>query len=315
MAMRTEEITIGVDVAKRWLDVCGGEDAVQRIDNTALSIQRWLQALPGPVCLAVEATGIYHEALVSAAHAAGHRVYLLDALRLSRYRDAVGQRAKTDASDARLLQRYLLQEIKQLQPWRPLDPQAVQLWRLFKRRDTLVRAAVQVRQSLATLEEVPAAAAALERQFSCLLKNIQRQLLAQARALGWADALRRLQQVPGIGPLSAIALVAAWHRGQFANADRFVAFLGLDIRVRESGLYRGRGKLSKKGDPQIRSVLHAAAMSASRTACWRAYYTGLRARGLATIAALVALTRKIVRLAYALLRDCTEFDPARRQLA
>lgn len=313
MAMRVAEITVGIDVAKRWLDVAAGEDEpLQRIENTAQGIEQWLRGLNTVVRLAVEPTGQYHEVLVQCAQQAGHRVYLIDPLRLSRYRDAVGQRAKTDQHDAQLLRRYLIQEAAHLRPWAGLDPRCQRLWRLLKRRAAVVRAGVQMRQSLGAVAELQAAAAAVFAQLRVLLCWIDRQLRAQARALGWTDELVRLQAVPGIGALTALGLVSAYRRGQFTSADCFVAFLGLDIRVRHSGLYRGRGKLTKKGEPEIRRLLYNAAMAARRYAPWRDYYLRLRDRGMSTTAALVALSRKLVRLAYAMLRDQTLFDPDRR---
>lgn len=312
MAVRVEEITIGVDVARRWLDIAGAEEeAVQRIANTPEAIEAWLQSLNGCVRLGVEPTGSYHEALIRAAAQAGHRVYLIDPLRLSRYREAVGQRAKTDRTDARLLRRYLLQEAQHLRPWRAGDLRSQRLWQLLKRRAAVVRAQTQLRQSLHDLAELKSSAAPVFRQMNALLRRIDQQLLGLVRELGWSGELKRLQSVPGIGPLNAIGLLGAYHRGQFTSADCFVAYLGLDVRVRDSGLHRGRRKLSKKGEPELRRLLYNAAMTARR-GYLREYYQRAIARGMSGTAALVALARKLVRLAFALLRDGSEFDATRR---
>lgn len=313
MAMRVEEITVGVDVAKGWLDIATGneEEGLLRIDNTAKAIGRWLQTVSGPMRLAVEATGSYHELLVELTQRAGCRVYLVDALKLSRYRDAVGQRAKTDVHDARLLRRYLLQEAGHLRALQPINAGARQVWRLLKRRATVVRTGVQVRQSLGEMVELADSLKRYLQELQRLVRDIDRQLRHQARALGWAQDVARLRAVPGIGPLNALGLVAAFHRGEFCNADRFVAFLGLDVRVRDSGLMRGRRKLTKKGEPEIRRLLYNAAMTASR-GYLAVYYRSLLERGMATTAALVALARKLVRVAHALLYQQSHFDVSRR---
>ena len=49
------------------------------------------------------------------------------------------------------------------------------------------------------------------------------------------------QPIPGVGPLT---MVATYHRGQFRSADSFIAFLGMDVRVRDSGKFRGQRKLT-----------------------------------------------------------------------
>ena len=123
MAKRVKERTYGVDVAKGWLDIYSAdEDEIGRIDNTAEAIEIWLQSFNGAARIAVEATNSYHERVAEQAHAQGHQVYVIDAFKLSRYRDAVGDRAKTDRHDAALLARYLQQEHAHLRCWEPQDP-------------------------------------------------------------------------------------------------------------------------------------------------------------------------------------------------
>ena len=93
-----------------------------------------------------------------------------------------------------------------------------------------------------------------------LIKKIDRELLSQARKLGWGRDLERCQAVPGIGPLTGLALTAIFHQGTYRNVDAFIAFMGMDVRVRQSGRWRGRSKLTKKGDPEVRRLLFNAAM-------------------------------------------------------
>ena len=120
MAKQVEERTIGVDVAKCWLDIYVSEiGELERIENTEGAIEEWLRGLPGSARIAIEATNRYHELFIERAHAQGHCIYVIDAFRLSRYRDAVGYRAKTDRHDAELLARYLQQEHEHLRRWQP----------------------------------------------------------------------------------------------------------------------------------------------------------------------------------------------------
>ncbi|MGH8196277.1 MAG: transposase [Woeseiaceae bacterium] len=124
-----------------------------------------------------------------------------------------------------------------------------------------------------------------------IIKKIDRALLAQARALGWETQVRRCQAIPGVGSLTALAIVATYHRGQFRNDDAFIAFMGMDVRVRESGRFRGRRKLTKKGEPELRRLLFNAAMRGRQQAHWEPYYLALRDRGLSSTAAFVAVGR------------------------
>ena len=315
MAKRVVKRTYGIDVAKAWLDIyCAEDDGMIRIDNDARSIERWLQDLNGPAQLAVEATNSFHEAVVGHAERRGHRVYVVDALKLSRYRDAVGHRAKTDQHDAQLLARYVQQEHRHLRRWTPRDPRHVSLWRLLRRRATLVKTAVQLRQSLSDLDALDKEAEALIRHCRQLIRRVEHEMWTQARQIGWGDDLRRSQSIPGVGPVTSMALVTVFHRHHFQSADAFIAFMGLDVRVRDSGTFRGRRKLTKKGDPEVRRLLYNAAMAACRQPQWNPYYRSLRDRGFSGTAALVALSRKLARVGYALLKQQTMFDPTLRSM-
>ena len=315
MTKRVVKRTYGVDVAKAWLDIYSVEgDQLERIDNEAVSIERWLQALEGPSQLAVEATNRFHEHIVACAHRHGHQVYIVDALKLSRYRDAVGVRAKTDQHDAQLLARYVQQEQRHLQCWRPRNPCHARLWRLLKRRAMLVKTTTQLRQSLSDLGCLDAEAVALITHCQQLIRQVERELQAQARDAGWGDDLQRGRSIPGLGPLTSMALVATFHRHKFHSADAYIAFMGLDVRVRDSGTFRGRRKLTKKGDPELRRLLYNAAMAACRQPVWQGYYRSLRQRGMSGTQALVALSRKLARVCYALLQQQTTFDPTLRPI-
>ncbi|EPH0305422.1 MULTISPECIES: IS110 family transposase [Pseudomonas] len=103
---------------------------------------------------------------------------------------------------------------------------------------------------------------------------------------------KRCQKVEGIGPLTAAALSMAFLRGSFRNSDAFIAFIGLDVHLKESGRYSGRRKLTRQGDPEIRRLLHSIAMSAARTQRWQSIYQSYLARGLKKTEALTILARK-----------------------
>ena len=113
------------------------------------------------------------------------------------------------------------------------------------------------------------------------IRTMDRALMAEAKHLGWAKQ-QRCRAIPGIGPLTAMAMVAAYHRGPFRSIDAFIAFMGMDVRVRESGQWRGQCKLTKKGDPELRRLLFNAAMQGRRNSLWEPYYLRLRARGMST---------------------------------
>ncbi|WP_150788449.1 transposase, partial [Pseudomonas fluorescens] len=89
----------------------------------------------------------------------------------------------------------------------------------------------------------------------------------------------------------------------------FIAFLGMDLRAKDSGKKNGPRHLSKKGDTELRRLAHNAAMAACRSPVWKPYYESYLARGLAKTQALVILARKLCRVAFALMKNQSEYQP------
>ena len=301
MAKRVAKITLGIDVAKDECRVCHWESAEPlTLPNQAGSIRAWLQSLQGPVQIALEPTSHYHLVWVDAALALGHAVYLINPRQLAHYREAVNVRNKTDPQDAWLLARYLIHEGHLLRAYQPPCRQAQQLWALLKRRAVVVAARKQLQQSFS---EISLPAQALFTQFQHLLVRIDRRISRLVQALGWSNDYQRCVSIPGIGPLNAAALVAAYHRGAFANSDGFIAFIGMDVRLRESGRYKGKRKLTKRGEAEVRRLLYCAAQPARGCQPFEDYYQRQLDKGLSKIAAKVILARKLARIAFSLLNN------------
>ncbi len=317
MAQRVDQIAIGADVSQRWIDFCqwGKEGRCERIDNTRIAIQAALRRWHGPIRLAVEATNTFHELLVEEAWRANIEVFIIDGYQLSHYREVLRRRAKTDPADAELLARFVAKEGDQLTPFRPRSALQQRVWRLLKRRATLVNTQQQLRQSLVDVTELKSAVDPVIRHITELIGCFERQLLALSRKLGWQQDIARCRMLPGVGVLTALALVAIYRRGVFKSRDAFIAFIGMDVRVRDSGKFRGQRKLTKKGDSEIRRLLYCAAMAAARTALFKPQYRLLRARGLSSTASYVVIARKLARLAFALLRRQAQFDVTRLRSA
>lgn len=308
MAMRVDPLHIGADVSKAELVICEGKNQpLIRLANTRKAVRAWLKTLPGQASIAVEATNTFHLILLEEAHRLGHTLYVVDGYRLNRYRQSIGGRAKTDASDARLLRRYLEREQADLRPWSPPPKGYVRIQQLLHRRAVLVKSKLALEQSLSQLPELKRSVKALIQKLAHLDVLIQKRLRQALKEHGWGDEQRRCQAIEGIGPLTGAALVMAFHRGPFKTSDAFIAFLGLDVRVRDSGMSRGRRKLTKQGDPELRRLLYLAAMHACRTPRWQAFYQRHLDRGLSKIQALVVLARKLARVAFALLKNQSDY--------
>jgi transposase len=126
------------------------------------------------------------------------------------------------------------------------------------------------------------------------------------------DGATGLQSVPEFGAKTVAVLRAELGEVErFQRSDQVVAYAGLDVTVRESGKWKGQRKLSKRGSGELRRTLYLAAMRCVRRvdSAFGAYYQALGARGLKGNAALVAVMRKMLVVAYHLLRSGDSYDP------
>ncbi len=125
---------------------------------------------------------------------------------------------------------------------------------------------------------------------------------------------RGLRSVPEFGHKTVAVLRAELGDvNRFQRTDQVIAYAGLDIEVKESGKWKGRAKLSKRGSGQLRRVLYLAAVRSIRLkeSAFGAYYHRLVARGMKGAAALMAVMRKMLTVACRLLKTEEMYDPTK----
>jgi len=300
------------DVSKRELVIAvyPAEVGVKRIANQEAVISAWLDTLPAGSVIAMEATGTYHRRLADLAHTRGLVVYVVNPRDVYYYARGMGARGKTDPSDAKLLARYVAHERAHLHPYLPPSALCERLTTLLERRAVLVRTRQALTQSLADLPALAGEKRNLFEAVAALLCGIDQELAALTSSdASTAKLVSRLKTISGVGPLVASLLCALFKRFAFRHADALIAYLGLDPRPDESGQHRGRRRLSKRGHPEWRRLLIAAAMSAARTQAWRDYVNLQRAKALPATAVHVILARKMLRTAFALYKNGQDFIP------
>ena len=126
-------------------------------------------------------------------------------------------------------------------------------------------------------------------------------------------AMAGLQQIPGIGPVTAATLASCLHSRHFSHRDQFVAYCGLDVGVIRSGQRQGERGLTKQGDAELRRLLYLCAQASVRTkgSPFQAQYERELAKGLSKVAALCAVARKLARLCWSVVKHGSDYDPAR----
>jgi transposase len=144
-------------------------------------------------------------------------------------------------------------------------------------------------------------------------RQYERQLIELARQ---REAAVRVQRLPGVGPLTASAITASISDGhEFANGRQFAAWLGLVPRQYSTGGKARMGRITKRGDAYLRTllmlgaraVLQSAAHKTDRLSRWA---MALRARR-GYHRAIIAVAAKNARIIWALLANNREFAPPR----
>lgn len=297
-----EQLTfVGIDVAKDTLAICiWGKPEVIEIANQARAIEQWLSSLPAQARIGLESTSTYHRLVASMCVSNGHTVYLLQPRDMQSYRRTVSPRGKTDVIDAQVMARFVSREHENLRPWKPPTKEQVQLNAHLATRAFCAGQRASLGQVRKTNPEVAKilkeTEAAMDKAIKALDKAIQK--LAK-RTAELADGYSRLQSIDGIGPLNAAALSNIFSKCDFKSSDAAVAFMGLDPRPMESGKYRGRRRLSKRGPSEVRRLLYNGAMAGAKPGkAWEAVRESLLQRGIPKIAAHCIIARKILRTAW-----------------
>lgn len=302
---------IGIDVSKESLSVCGWDGVRQRVrwqaevPNCEEGVLGLLARTSAGEPWALEPTGRYSELVARLGRAHGRQVLMAPPRAAKQFLASVHPRAKTDRLDARGLALYACSVA--LKPYPVKSERMEKLAQLLAARRSISKSLATFRQQLQALPMAQAPLRAAEAALVEHLKALDKEL---GQLTGQEPQVKALQRVPGIGPVSAAALVVRLKSTEFASYDQFVAYVGLDVRVRQSGQRKGTLGLSRHGDAELRRLLYCCAQASLRTkdSPFAQQYARERAKGLASTQALCAVARKLAKVAWALVRTGAQYD-------
>ena len=326
---------VGLDIAKNVFQVHGADAMGHRVLRRRLrrgEVAVFFARLP-PCLVGIEACpGAHHWA--RELQALGHQVRLIP----PQYVKPFVKTNKNDAAHAEAIREAVVRPTMRFVPVKTAEQQAATM--LHRTRALLIRQRTQlinaVRGHLAEFGLVAHNGARNLRELAELVRDSATSALPDAaramlvllleqireaqvriahveRALeAWAarsDACRRLMAIPGVGTMSATALVVAMgDPSRFRSGRHFAAWLGLVPKQDSSGERERMGGISKRGDAYLRTLLVHGARSVTR---WRrrswGWLAGLMARRPTNVAA-VAIANKTARTAWALLARGTSFE-------
>lgn len=260
----------------------------------------------------LEATGTYGEALATWLHDAGHVVSLVNPTIIHAYARMQLARSKTDRIDAELIARFTATQHPDA--WVPPAREVRQLQALVRRLDALHGMRTQEANRLAagvTVPEVRTSIEAVLTKLDAEIAHVQRLIRDHIdRHPDLRHQRDLLTSIPGIGDATAAVLMAELFDKRYASARQAAAFAGLVPRLQQSGTLRGRSRLSKIGPGRLRKALYFPALAALRfNPTIRTVRGRLRAAGKPPMVIIGAAMRKLIHLAYGVLKSGRAYEP------
>ncbi len=313
---------LGIDIAKKKFDVtltqAGKVIASGQFNNTPAGfkkLSKWLKKKTNqPIWACMEATGRYGDALALYLFEQHHQVSVVNPARVKKYAESKLQRNKTDKMDAKLNADFCWTQQPAL--WTPPPLEKRQLQEMVRRRSALVNERTRERnrlqsglQSDIVIESVNANLDFLKVQIAKLEAQIQAHINQH-------PALKRdrelLTSINGIGDKTAAIIL-----GELPEVDRFdhsgqaVAYAGLSPQQHQSGSsVHKKTKLTKTGNQKLKTALYFPALSALRhNPIIINQSTRLAEKGKEKMVIVGAAMRKLLQLAYGVLKSGQPFDP------
>lgn len=314
MTAQALAVAAGIDVGQRFLDIgLAPSGKTFRVPNAPTGIAAIVVRLArdGVRRVVLEAIGPYAQRLVLALAAAGFEVGVVNPRRIKAFRDAEGRRAKTDGLDARLIARFALAMTDAIRPLPSADQLALKA--LSTRRRQLTEMIAMEKTRLKQTDEPlllashRAAIAGLTDQCRQIEAELARRIANDARL---ATNFEILTSIPGIG--ERIATILITDLSEIGRADRraIASLAGLAPHVSQSGNAPPRAMIAG-GRPCVRAALYMAALVASRRhPQMKQAYQALRLQGKPAKVALIAVARKLLITANALVKANKHYDGA-----
>jgi transposase len=310
--MTIAPVYVGMDVSKASIDICVSDGDAWQVANDDRAMDELCTRIAAlaPTLVVLEATGGYELRAAGALAAAQLPVAVINPRQVRSYARSVGQLAKTDRIDARIIVRFAAAVRPEARPLADAETRGIEALITRRRQLLALITAEENRLDTAptiTRNEIKAHVAFLRRRLAKTNETIDNSV---RRSPIWRAKDDLLQSVPGIGDVTSHALIALLPELGTLNNKQIAALVGVAPFNRDSGTLRGRRRVWG-GRARVRGALYMAALVGARhNPTLKAFYTRLRAAGKPTKVALVACMRKLLIIVNAMMRDGRPWNAA-----
>ncbi|OFR85618.1 transposase [Neisseria sp. HMSC073G10] len=313
---------IGLDVSKDTMDATlittkGSKDYIKIYNNTEgfENLINWIKTKRiRKIAISMEATGIYYEQAAEYLSAL-YTVYVINPLKIKEYAKSQFSHTKTDKSDSKLIAEFANQHLDKLTPFRPSENPT--LYKLINLLQQLKEQQKETQNRLHTAKDIyiksthESIIELLEEKIDQTSKRIEG-MIKQKESLN--IEYQNLQTIPAIGKETAVILLRHLTDKNFETANKFVAFAGLSPKIEQSGTsVNKKGRLSRYGHRQLKRALFMPALVAYRMNAFPQLVSNLEAAKKPKMIIIVALMRKLAKIAFYIHKTKKPFDKARHQ--
>jgi len=303
---KMQGVNVGIDVGKAQLDIFIYERGVYfSVENNVQGIRKGLGRLGrySVERIVIEATGRYEHAFVDMALDKDLPVVIANPLQVRRYAGAIGQLAKTDEIDSRLIAEYAA--IIQPQVRKHKSKIILKIKDLLARRRQLIEMMTMEKNRRQIMP------AFLKADIQRVIDHLQRQLekvdkqlnLLVEKEEAWRQKRTILLSMPGIGPVVVNTLLGDLPELGALTNKQIAALTGVAPYNRDSGSLRGKRRI-RGGRSTVRTTLFMAVLtSVQHNPVIKHFYQRLVAAGKHKKVALTACIRKMVIMLNAMIRD------------
>lgn len=326
--------SLGIDISKKDFHACLSViDQAQQVKvkstgkfnnkkdgfkDLLIWINRHKKEASIPLVIVMEATGVYYEACALFLFKAGFEVAVVLPTKAKKYLQALGLKTKNDKIDAAGLARMAAQQCLEL--WQPMDEFFYTLRALTRHHQGLQEMKTSVNNQLHADEHSIYSSKDVTKQLKKLIATIDKQLKETSQSIqdhlySNAEIVEKVNYITGIKGLGhlSVATVLAETNGfaLFKSIPQLISYSGYDVIENQSGNYRGKTRISKKGNSHIRRAMHMPAFNVVRynTGHFKTFFERILERHNQKMKAYVAVQKKLLVMIYTLWKKNEAFKP------
>lgn len=313
---------IGLDISKDTIDATlhktNGSIHYIKFKNNDDGLKQFRLWIKGnrirKAYIGMEATGIYYEKAADML-SSYYTVYVINPLKIKDYGKSRFNRTKTDKADSNLIADYIKRHQDTLIPYQIPKNKALQ--KLINLKNQLQQHQKQIKNRLHSTEEdfIRNIHQDLIDTIQDKMEQVKIAISEQIKKQTDYNHYRNLQTIPSIGKDTASVLYAQLTEKHFKTANQFVSYAGLSPDIIQSGTsVRGRGRLSRYGNRRLKSTLYMPALCAYRFNAFPKLINNLKKAGKPKMVIIVAIMRKLAKLAYYIVKTGQPYDAERHRL-